>query len=401
MKFRDLFLLSTRMFKARTSRTFLTILGMSVGIGAILFLVSMGYGLQNTLLEKITTSDSILTLDVTEDKSSTSILNEEAIQKIREISGIDSISPAFNLEAQGKIGDLATDLGVTAVDSLYLKLGGTKLLEGRLINDDETNGVIISSSVAQVFSKSPGDIIGNEINLIFFLPEEEDNTKETGHAREKYEPNEKFQIIGVMENEDSVVYVNAKALSAINVSSFSQIKVKCQESKVMSEIQQKITEMGFSVSSISETVDQANKIFDVIKGILMLFGIIALIVSAIGMFNTMTITLLERTEEIGIMKSIGASDAMISLIFIMEAAIMGFLGGVVGIIIGFFEGETFNFLVNLIATNFGGEKVDLFYSPFWFVMSIIIFSTFVGFLTGVAPARRASKIDPLEALRYK
>jgi ABC-type antimicrobial peptide transport system permease subunit len=133
----------------------------------------------------------------------------------------------------------------------------------------------------------------------------------------------------------------------------------------------------------------------------MLFGIIALIVSAIGMFNTMTITLLERTEEIGIMKSIGASDRMISLMFIMEAAIMGFLGGVVGIIIGFLEGETFNFLVNLIATNFGGEKVDLFYSPLWFVMSIIIFSAFVGFLTGLAPARRASKIDPLEALRYK
>ncbi|HHE46006.1 MAG TPA: FtsX-like permease family protein, partial [Candidatus Moranbacteria bacterium] len=125
------------------------------------------------------------------------------------------------------------------------------------------------------------------------------------------------------------------------------------------------------------------------------------VVSAIGMFNTMTITLLERTEEIGIMKSIGASDTMISLMFVMEATIMGFLGGVMGIVIGLLEGEAFNIMVNLIATHFGGERVNLFYSPIWFVLSIIIFSIFVGFLTGVIPARRASKIDPLDALRYK
>jgi putative ABC transport system permease protein len=101
------------------------------------------------------------------------------------------------------------------------------------------------------------------------------------------------------------------------------------------------------------------------------------------------------------MKSIGASDGMISMMFIMESTIMGFLGGLVGIIIGWLEGTLFNFMINLVANHFGGEKVSLFYSPLWFVMSIIIFSAFVGFLTGVVPARRASGIDPLEALRYK
>ena len=115
----------------------------------------------------------------------------------------------------------------------------------------------------------------------------------------------------------------------------------------------------------------------------------------------MTITLLERTEEIGIMKSIGASDMSISMMFFMEAAIMGFLGGCAGILIGWLGGLGFNTVINFIAARFGGEKVSLFYSPLWFVLSILVFSAVVGFLTGLTPARRASKIDPLDALRYK
>jgi len=405
MKFRDLFLLSTRMFKARTSRTFLTILGMSVGIGAIIFLVSLGYGLQNTLLEKITTSDSLLTLDVTSQRGEETKLNSETIQEIKKIENVDIISPSFQLESQGKMNDLTTDLPVAVVDSDYLKLGGVKLVEGRLINNDEINGIIISSSVAQIFNKTPAEIIGKEMNFIFFIPSEGGDSEKTEiekkDRQEKYEPKEKFKIIGVLESDDSTVYVNSKVVGDIKIKEFAQAKVKCMKSEKMAEISEKITKMGFVVSSLSETVDQANKIFRVVKIVLMLFGVIALVVSAIGMFNTMTITLLERTEEIGIMKAIGASDTMISLMFVMEASIMGFLGGLLGVIIGWMEGEIFNFAVNMVAVHFGGQKVDLFFSPVWFVMSVVIFSTTVGFLTGVVPARRASRIDTLDALRYK
>ena len=133
----------------------------------------------------------------------------------------------------------------------------------------------------------------------------------------------------------------------------------------------------------------------------MVFGMIALIVSAIGMFNTMTITLLERTEEIGIMKAIGASKSDISLMFVMESTLMGLLGAVGGVVIGYVGGSVINFLVNTIALRFGGEAVSLFYSPMWFVMTVIGFGAFVGFLTGVFPARSASHIDALDALRYK
>lgn len=378
----------------------MTILGMSVGIGAILFLVSLGYGLQRTLLEKITTSDSLLTLDVAEQKSSEAFLTGDSVEKIKRIGGVEDVSPAYQLNSQGKMDDLTTDLPATVVDPLYLKLSGLRLNEGRLLNDEEKEGIIISTSVAQIFGKNAGEIIGKELDFVFFKPSLE-GSSEQNNNQEKYTPPGKLRVIGVLESDDNAVYINAGYLGEISIDRFSQVKVKCVNDKVMAEAKKQIEEQGFMVSSLSEAVDQANKIFDIVKVVLMLFGIIALVVSAIGMFNTMTITLLERTEEIGIMKSIGASDMTISLIFVMESTIMGFLGGFIGIVIGWLEGEIFNGAVNLIATHFGGQKVDLFWSPLWFVLTVIIFSAFVGFLTGVIPARRASRIDPLDALRYK
>ena len=158
---------------------------------------------------------------------------------------------------------------------------------------------------------------------------------------------------------------------------------------------------GFSVSSLSDTVAQANKVFSAVQLTLMFFGFVALSVSAIGMFNTMTIALLERTEEIGIMKSTGASRNSISLMFIMESTIMGLLGALGGVVISYLGGFIVNSLLNVVAARFGGQAINLFYSPLWFVFTIIGFGAFVGLLTGVFPARSASRIDPLEALRYK
>ena len=159
--------------------------------------------------------------------------------------------------------------------------------------------------------------------------------------------------------------------------------------------------MGYLVSSLSDTIDQAKKIFRIIQIILALFGLVALVVSAIGMFNTMTVTLLERINEIGILRSIGASANDIRLLFLVESVLMGFLGGIGGIVVGYLGGEIANFGLNILAKSFGGEPLNLFYRPFWFIGFIIIFSTIIGFLTGIYPSRRASKLNPLEALRYK
>ncbi len=406
MKFIDLFNLSTRMFKARTSRTLLTVLGMSVGIGAILFLVSLGYGLQKTLLERITTSDSLLTLDVSEAKSGAVALDRDMIKSIENLPGVEDVSPAFQITTQGHIDGLSADLVTMGSKASFLKLGGVKPVLGTLLSDSDENGIVISSAIAQVFGKSVDEMMGKEISFSFFVPSATDASDvapsdQAQSELNRVDSNKKFKIIGIVDGQDNIAYLNSLALADLNIDKYGQAKVKCRTNPEMTIIRDKILGYGLLVSSLSETVDQANQIFRVVQLVLMLFGIIALFVSAIGMFNTMTITLLERTEEIGIMKSIGASDSGISVMFFMESAIMGFLGGIAGVAIGWLGGVFFNFVINIVASRFGGQSVSLFYSPLWFVISIIIFSTVVGFFTGLVPARRASKIDPLDALRYK
>lgn len=401
MRLPDLMKLSTRMFKARTSRTLLTILGMSVGIGAILFLVSLGYGLQKTLLERITTSESLLTLDITEAKSGVVELNNEEIEKIKTLEGVSEISPAFQVSSQGQMGELKADLIAVGIQPSFFRLGGFHVSKGAGINDEEKNGVVINSSVAQLFGKSIDEMIGQEISMTFFLLE---TNNEGGTLQNNYEriaSEEKYKVVGFIEGDENIIYLNSATTEKLGISKFSQLKVKCVSSDAMNGVRDRILEQGLLVSSLSDTVDQANQIFGIIQIVLISFGIIALIVSAIGMFNTMTIALLERTGEIGIMKSIGASRSSISIMFITESTIMGILGGIGGVAVGILGGKIFNALINLVASRFGGQSVNLFYSPMWFIIVIVVFAGFVGLFTGIVPARRASKIDPLDALRYK
>jgi putative ABC transport system permease protein len=372
-------------------------------------LVSLGYGLQKTLLERITTSDSLLTLDVSEAKPGVVSLNSDMIKTIQDLPGVEEVSPAFQITTQGHFEDTSADLVTIGCKPSYLKLGGFKASEGTLLSDDNQENIIISSSIAKVFDKDINSMIGKEMTFSFFVPntnvtsEESNNESESQLSSDftRVESEKKYKIVGVVDGEDNIVYINISSLSDLKINTFGQVKVKTRSTSEMGVIRDTILEYGLLVSSLSDTVDQANQIFSVVQIILMLFGVIALVVSAIGMFNTMTITLLERTEEIGIMKSIGASDGGISMMFFMESAIMGFLGGCAGVMIGWLGGQGFNMLINFVATRFGGQSVSLFYSPLWFVGAILAFSGVVGFLTGFVPARRASKIDPLDALRYK
>lgn len=393
MRFIDILKLSLRMFRARTMRTLLTILGMSIGIAAILFLISLGYGLQKTLLERITTSDALATLDIAEDRGKGVAINTDSIKKIRDLSGVTDTIPAVRLRGQGKFSEITLDLDTLGSSAIFLRLEGMKVLEGQLLSN-EPKTLVITSGIAKAFEKSPENMVGKNLALTVFIPvENQEKTVAQGP--------EEFRIIGIVESDENVAYFSLEDFPEAITGKYDMLKVRTQSAEHTSAIREEIIKIGFSVSSISDTISQANKVFRAIQIILMIFGLVALVVSAIGMFNTMTIALLERTEEIGIMKSIGASRMSISMMFIVESTLMGFLGSIVGIGIGFLGGEICNYLLNFIATRLGGIRVDLFFIPLWFVAIIVAFGSFVGFFTGLFPARQASRIDPLDALRYK
>ncbi|KKS30374.1 MAG: ABC transporter permease, partial [Parcubacteria group bacterium GW2011_GWC2_42_11] len=213
----------------------------------------------------------------------------------------------------------------------------------------------------------------------------------------------RYTVVGISSEESrpGAMLLLDELASQIVIEEYERVQVLVDNAEFLDPVTEAIVAQGFGVTALSKTVEQAKKIFQGIQAVLAVFGGIALVVSAIGMFNTMTVTLLERTGEIGIMRTLGASSKDIKILFISEAVVVGFLGGVVGIGIGVGIGFTVNTMVNIAASNFGGKSVALFAYPMVFILFIAAFSAVVGFLTGVFPATRAAALNPLDAMRYK
>lgn len=403
MQTRDILQLSTRVFKTNKLRTSLTILGIGVGIGAILFLVSLGFGLQKIILEQITTSDALLSLDVFSESSAAIELDKENLKKIELLPEIVEVSPMATIPAQLEIGGLSSGIMINSVKPSFFKLSGIQTKKGDLFVEGETSKIVVSSAILKVFNISSYDeIVSSVASLKLYLPKRRENEENMVEEVEEVNLINNFEIIGVIEDESSAYgYIPLSDISHLNLPGFSMAKIKMSNQNEIENVREKVIKMGFRVSALSDTIEEANKIFQAVQLVLSLFGAVALIVSAIGMFNTMTIALLERTQEIGIMKSLGASNKDVWKMFLFEAAIIGFLGGVSGIFIGIIAGKISNFGINKLASSLGGEEVDLFYTPNEFIIIILIFSLIVGFLTGLYPARRASRLNPLDALRYK
>lgn len=396
--------IATRNFKTRKLRSFLTVLGIGIGIATTLFLVSLGYGLQKILLEKIATSDTLLTLDVSADSIKEEKLNQEKVDILSRLEGVAEVSPMKNVTSVVDTGELLSNISFFAVSSSYFRLGGVELLAGEKFVGDDDLKIILSSGAAKTIGfNDPKEIIGKEVEISLISSQEngEENTELVSESATK-KLDGKFIVTGLVDDEvSSFGYLPIGWANKGGFENYESVKVKVQNKNLLEQVRNVIIENGFIVQSISDTVDEANKIFTVIQIILAMFGFVALFVSAIGTFNTMTIALLERTSEIGIMKSIGASNSEIMMLFLTESVLIGFLGGVGGAAIGFTAASLVNFAFNFMAKNLGGDAISIFYTPVWFIFFIIAFSTIVGFMTGVYPAVRASKINPLVALRYK
>lgn len=396
MRTSDTLLLALRMFRTRPLRTALTVLGVSVGIGTVFFLVSLGYGLQQTILNRIANAETLLTLDVNAGSDAIP-LSDESIQNIRSMETVESVSRLASFSAQVSIASLTSDVQIDVLDDSFFRLSGVKPIAGSFFSASESSGAVLSAAAVKLFGLSPQEAIGKHAQYVLYLPSEDPNGRV--FVREW---SGSTLITGVSDNEDaSRLILPFAAVSTLPITHYDQLKVKVRSQASLVDARATIIGRGFVVASLSDTIDQASKIFGIIQIILGFFGLVALVVSAIGMFNTMTIALLERTNEIGIMRSIGMTKRDIRHMFIVESMAMGFLGGLGGIALGAIAGQGVNIIMNMLAHRFNGPAVDLFLSPTWFIIVIICFSAFIGFLTGVYPSLRAGKLNPLDALRYK
>jgi putative ABC transport system permease protein len=357
------------------------------------------------LLEQITSSDALLTIDVTSGGKQIIPLDKPAIEKFKQMPNVGEVSPMATFPAQilmknvdGR--DLTANTLVNAVTPAFFRLSGIKTSAGQFFTEPNNNEVIVSEAVIKLFNLDAKTILDKEINFTLFVPTQANpDIPEEVVTVERSNP---YKIVGVIADaETNYVYVPLDTFADLSINDFSVAKVKVTSEAYLSSVREDILNLGFNTSALSDTITEAKKIFSIVQVVLAIFGVIALFVSAIGMFNTITIALLERTQEIGIMKSLGASNRDIWKLFLTESIIMGFMGGIGGLVTSYVGAEIFNYGVNFLARSFGGQPVNLFQRPLWFILTIVIFSTLVGFVVGLWPARRAARINPLEALRYK
>ena len=170
MRLDDMLKLATRMFRTRPARTWLTIMGIGVGIAAVVILVGLGYGLQGVLLEQIVFGDALLSLNVITPPSRVIVIDEDQIQKFSDLNYVEDVSALASFTALIKYQDLTASIVLNGVEPKYFSYAGVVPGEGELFSEGETDSILLSSAVLMLFEKEPADIIGQTVSFKVFLP---------------------------------------------------------------------------------------------------------------------------------------------------------------------------------------------------------------------------------------
>ena len=271
----------------------------------------------------------------------------------------------------------------------------TKTVE---LSVDAKKQAVVNRAMLAVLGIKESEAIGKKFTASFVVVGDllSDPTQKIESAPAEY------TIIGVTPEEKTpVFYVPFIDLRTLGITNYSQVKVVVKEQTDLAKVRKQVEAMGYVTRSVADTVEQINSLFATAKTILMLLGMVALSVAALGMFNTLTVSLLERTREVGLMKAMGMKSSEVQELFLTESMIMGVFGGILGIILGFILGKLAGIILSLFSVFKGIGFIDISYLPIPFVFVIIFLSLLVGIVTGIYPARRATKISALNALRYE
>lgn len=375
-------------------RAILTVAGMSVGIGAVLFLVSLGYGLQYILIGKlVTTEDSLITMEIAYPSESNLVIKSSEIEELKKNPNIAEVSSVSEfpgeISAKGGSG-LLVDARI--VEPNYFRLAGFNPDIGKIVTEGERGVIISSQALLAVGLKSEAGTIGQDLFLKMFYQDNETSVTEEATS------DGALPVRGIIADDTMPpTIISFPGFLSKQPPFARKALVKAKNVDFVEKLRDDMISKGFLVSARIDLVNQAKKIMNIITGVLGVFGITALVVSAIGMFNTMIVGFMERIYEVGILKSIGATDSDVRNLFLMESTMMGLLGGLGGIILGVVGGKFLNFTLSLVAVRLGGKPFELFITPFWFILLIIALSLFIGFMSGFWPAHRAAGLSPKEA----
>ncbi len=445
MKFIDLVSLIFYNLSRRKGRVVLTAVGVIIGTAAVVVLVSLAVGLQKNATSQLWGINDLSSITVypgyqMEGKGggvtvmsggggggggsndTTKYLTPQAISAFTALPNVKQVIAQDYLQTGldvvfGKLHSYGSVLGVTVNDlsdmGLEAESGTTALERGT---------VVIGSWIPRNFYNpqarpddpplDPPDLQGQQIKLLITKWDNEGNTiNKTITVR----------VAGVLKEtrgeSDGSIYMRMEDVTAINEWSrgtrinrnkegYSVVIVKANDPGSVIDISDAINELGYQAITPQSTVQSINSFFLVLQVIFGGVGAIALLVAAIGIANTMTMAILERTREIGLMKAIGAKNKDILSIFLGEAAGIGLVGGLGGVIIGWGASA----LLNVVALSYfasqassGGGSVPTMATstPFWLPVFALAFSVVIGLLSGLYPALRAATLIPVDALKYE
>lgn len=400
----DFLKLSFTGLRNRSLRTWLTMIGIFIGIAAVVALISLGQGMQDSIndqFKKVGTNRIMITpgggfMGPTGGEMMMGQIDDKDLSVIRKVQGIDiatgvvSKTSKINYKKEQKFLNVwGMDTGEEA-DKLVTSTGFLDVEYGRQIKKGDRYKAIVGYKYAyDTFDKDI--VIGSKILI----------------------EDKEFEVIGIQKNagtgmHDAIIripldvaremYNEPEKISTI----FALTKEAAKPSEVAEDIKRALRrhrnvkegEEDFSVQTAEQMISSLNQILDIVTLVVVGIAAISLIVGGIGIMNTMYTTVLERTREIGIMKSIGARNSHILLLFLIESGLLGLLGGVIGIIIGL----SISYVGTIIAVQMGATFFQAHISA-WLIAGSLAFSFVVGSISGALPARQAAKLQPVEALR--
>ncbi len=406
MKMSSVLLIGYRNIAINRTRSFLTIGGVSIGIGIITFLISLGFGVQAMVIREVTKNNPTEIVDVSnENLENFVVLDGETINKIKNIPDVKNVEVSANIGGKFLNGEAQTDAILYGMTSGYLKLSNVNIEGISFENFSSSDGIIVTPKLAALlgFEKAQ-DSIGKEVEYDAVVAKE--ITDVNAQADNNGQAGKKFKILGIVNDQSKADAIYAYAMFETlkrdyNVIAGQRGKIEIGNIAKIDLVRSQIEQLGFVTESVVDTVTDINSFFSIVRIVLIIFGTIIMSISAMGMMNTLSVSLLQRTKEVGILKALGAKRTDIFKMFIFEAILISFSGGAIGLLGGYGVAKGLNALINLISKRYGISAADFVLVPNAFVLAIVAFIVVLGISTGLFPARRASKIHALEALRYE